>query len=140
MKQIFLTLGMTLLLGTTALPTTAQVVNDDNEDGVTKLDASRSKYDYRQGEVLVKFKDETPVQVNASRGAFRSTSVNRLTQVLQKYGAEEMEQLLPQERPGRKMRKAKAFNGDVIKERDLSQLFRVWLHSTSRRPCSSSTS
>ena len=127
MKKNLLTLGLSLLLGAMAMPTTAQVVNDDNEDGVTKLDASRSKYDYRQGEVLVKFKDEAPVQVNASRGAFRSTSVNRLTQVLQKYGAEEMEQLLPQENPSRKMRRAKAFNGNMIQERDLSQLFRVRL-------------
>ena len=63
MKKNLLTLGLSLLLGAMAMPTTAQVVNDDNEDGVTKLDASRSKYDYRQGEVLVKFKDEAPVQI-----------------------------------------------------------------------------
>ena len=127
MKKNLLTLGLTLLLGAIALPTTAQVVNDDNEDGVVKLDAKRSKYDYREGEVLVKFKDETPVQVNASRGAFRSTSVNRLTQVLQKYGANEMEQLLPNEKPGRKMRKSRAYSGETIQERDLSQLYLVKL-------------
>ena len=127
MKKNLLTLGLSLLLGAMAMPMTAQVVNDDNEDGVTKLNADRSKYDYVQGQVLVKFKDAKRIQVNASRGQFRSTSVNRVTQVLQKFGAEEMEQLLPQENPSRKMRRAKAFNGDVIQERDLSQLYRVKL-------------
>lgn len=127
MKKYLLTLGLSLLLGAMAMPMTAQVVNDDNEDGVTKLNADRSKYDYVQGQVLVKFKDAKRIQVNASRGQFRTTSVNRLTQVLQKFGAEEMEQLLPQENPSRKMRRAKAFNGDVIQERDLSQLYRVKL-------------
>lgn len=127
MKKNLLTLGLSLLLGAMAMPMAAQVVNDDNEDGVTKLNADRSKYDYVQGQVLVKFKDAKRIQVNASRGQFRSTSVNRVTQVLQKFGAEEMEQLLPQENPSRKMRRAKAFNGDVIQERDLSQLYRVKL-------------
>lgn len=138
-KMLLLTFGLTLLLCVLSMPLKAQVVNggnapatgyvcsDDNEDGVVKLDANRSRYDYVQGQVLVKFKDENRVQVNASRGQFRSTSVNRLTQVLQKYGAEEMEQLLPRENPNRKMRRAKAYSGDVIQERDLSQLYRIRL-------------
>ena len=140
MKKIqLLTFGLTLFLCVLSIPLRAQVVNggiasatgyvcsDDNEDGVVKLDANRSRYDYVQGQVLVKFKDENRVQVNASRGQFRSTSVNRLTQVLQKYGAEEMEKLLPRENPNRKMRRTKAYNGDVIQERDLSQLYRIRL-------------
>ena len=125
MRHILLTFGMSLLLGVMTLPTQAQVVNDDNEDGVVKLDANRSRYEYVEGQVLLKFKDEHRVQVNAARGRFRSTSADRVTQVLQKFGAEEMEQLLPQEKPGRKLRRAKAYNGDIIQERDLSQLYLI---------------
>lgn len=127
MKRNLLTIAMALLLGAMALPVAAQVVNDDNEDGVVKLNASQSKYECVPGQVLVKFKDADRVQVSASRGQFRSTSVSRLTQVLQKYGTEEMEQLLPNENPARKMRKARAYNGETIRERDLSQLYRVKL-------------
>ena len=127
MKKNLLTIGIGLLLGVMALPMAAQVVNDDNEDGVVKLNASQSKYECVPGQVLVKFKDADRVQVSASRGQFRSTSVSRLTQVLQKYGTEEMEQLLPNENPARKMRKARAYNGETIQERDLSQLYRVKL-------------
>ena len=125
MRHILLTFGISLLLGVMTLPTQAQVVNDDNEDGVVKLDANRSRYEYVEGQVLLKFKDEHRVQVNAARGRFRSTSADRVTQVLQKFGAEEMEQLLPQEKPGRKLRRAKAYNGDIIQERDLSQLYLI---------------
>ena len=127
MKKNLLTIGIGLLLSAMALPVAAQVVNDDNEDGVVKLNANQSKYECVPGQVLVKFKDADRVQVSASRGQFRSTSVNRLTQVLQKYGTEEMEQLLPNENPARKMRKARAYNGETIQERDLSQLYRVKL-------------
>ena len=107
----------------------AQVVNDDNEDGVVKLNANQSKYDYVPGQVLVKFKDDNRVKVSKSRGAV-STSVGRLTSILKKYGADEMEQLLPNENPNRKMRRTRAFNGDIIQERDLSQLYRVQLSET----------
>ena len=126
-KKNLLTIGIMLLLGATAMPTTAQVVNDDNEDGVIKMNANQSKYETVPGQVLVKFKDANRVQVNASRGQFRSTSVSRLTQVLQKYGTEEMEQLLPNENPKRTMRKTRAYNGETIQERDLSQLYRLKL-------------
>ena len=127
MKRNLLTIAMALLLGAMALPVAAQVVNDDNEDGVVKINSNQSKYECVPGQVLVKFKDADRVQVSASRGQFRSTSVSRLTQVLQKYGTEEMEQLLPNENPARKMRKARAYNGETIRERDLSQLYRVKL-------------
>ena len=122
-----LTIGLGLLFSIMALPTKAQVVNDNNEDGVVKMNANLSKYDFVQGEVLVKFKDANRIRVNTSRGLFRSTSSNSLTQVLQKYGAEMMEQLLPNENPNRSMHKTRAYNGEAIVERDLSQLYRVKL-------------
>ena len=124
-KRVLRTFGFGLLLYAYGLPTVAQVASDDNEEQVVKIDARRSKTDYVEGQVLVKFKDATRVQVNSSRGMFKSTSVNHLTSLLQKFGVKEMEQLLPNEKPSRAMRKSKAYNGDVIQERDLSQLYRV---------------
>jgi subtilisin family serine protease len=120
-------MGMMLLMAGYTMNTNAQVVNDDNEDGVVKLNANQSKYDYVQGQVLVKFKDENRVQVNAARGMFRSSSVSRLTQVLKKYGTEEMEQLLPNEKPNRSLSRSTAYSGETIQEKDLSQLYRVKL-------------
>ena len=127
MKKNLLTIGIGLLFSAMALPVAAQVVNDDNEDGVVKLNADRSKYDYVQGQVLVKFKDETPVQITASRGKFRAASANKVNSVLTKFGVDEMEQLLPNENPNRTMRRSKAFNGTIVRERDLSQLYRIKL-------------
>lgn len=114
------------LLTAWAVPSFAQVSND-NEDKVNKIDARWAKNDFVPGQVLVKFKDERRVQVNSSRGQFRSTSIARVTQVLQKFGVEKMEQLLPNENPSRKLRRTRAYNGDVIQERDLSQLYLVKL-------------
>ena len=75
----------------------------------------------------MKFKDEKPVQITASRGKFRAASANKVNNVLTKFGVDEMEQLLPNENPKRTMRRAKAFNGTTVRERDLSQLYRIKL-------------
>ena len=118
--------GMALLLGTMALPASAQVSND-NEDGVYKTDSRMRSEDYVPGQVLVKFKDSSPVNVRRAKGKFQSADRNTVDAVLQQFGVEDMEKLLPNEKPGRKMRKAKAFNGTTIEEKDLSQLYLVKL-------------
>ena len=125
MKKYIFIIGVALL-PVCVMPTFSQV-SKDNEDEVYKIDTRWLQNDFVPGQVLVKFKDAQYVEVNTARGQFRSTSVNRITQTLQKYGAEEMEQLLPREIPHRKMRRAKAYNGDVVQERDLSQLYLVKL-------------
>ena len=125
MKQIKLTLAAMLLLVTAVLPSFAQVSND-NEDGVVKMNSNHSRYDYVNGQVLVKFCDKQAVKVNRSRGVV-STNVSQITKVLQKYGVGEMDQLLPQAKATFKARSAKAFNGETIKEHDLSQLYEVKL-------------
>jgi hypothetical protein len=125
MKQLYLILTSTLLLCATVLPSFAQVSND-NEDGVVKMNSNHSRYDYVKGQVLVKFSDKQTVKVNRSRGVV-STNVSQITKVLQKYGVGEMDQLLPQAKATFKARSAKAFNGETIKEHDLSQLYEVKL-------------
>lgn len=118
-------LGIALLFAG-SLPTSSQVSND-NEDEIYKIDTRWGKNDYVAGQVLVKFKDATRVQVNRSRGRFESTSVDDITSVLRKYGVDEMEQLLPREDSNRPLSRTRAYNGDVIEERDLSQLYCVKL-------------
>ncbi len=125
MKKILsiLCAAVSLLVST---PTFSQVSND-NEDEVNKIDSRASKYDYVNGQVLVKFSDQQTVQVRRSGKRYAAANDDALAEVLQKYGVEEMEQLLPNENPQRAMRKAKAFNGAVVEEKDLSQLYCVKL-------------
>ena len=115
-----------VLLSAWAVPSFAQVSND-NEDRVNKIDTRFASQDFVPGQVLVKFKDANRVEVRRVQGRFASTSVDKVTEVLQRYGADEIEQLLPNEKPGRQLRRAKAYNGDIIQERDLSQLYCVKL-------------
>lgn len=122
-------LGLALLVAGT-MPTFSQV-SDDNEDGVVKMNADRSRYDFVEGQVLVKFKDESPVKVSKARGLV-TTNVGQLTSILEKYGANEMEKVLPNEKPGRQLRKSRAFNGGTIQEKDLSQLYCVKLGDSHR--------
>lgn len=125
MKKNFKLLWTTILF-LVVTPVFSQVSND-NEDEVNKIDARASQYDFVNGQVLVKFSDQQTVQVRRSGKRYAAANDNALTEVLQKYGVEEMEQLLPNENPQRPLRKAQAFNGSVVEEKDLSQLYCVKL-------------
>ncbi len=121
MKHKFSILTLSLLLGAMAMPAFSQVSNN-NEDEVNKVD-QRFGQDFVPGQVLVKMKDSSPANVRRVKGKFKSAGIGQLDAVLQEFGVEGMEQLLPHEKPGRQLRRAKAFNGDIIQERDLSQLY-----------------
>ena len=125
MKKNIYIIGIALLTAW-SLPAFSQVSND-NEDEVNKIDSRFASQDFVPGQVLVKFKDENRIQIRRAQGLFSSTSIDKVTAVLQKYGTDEMEQLLPNEKPNRQLRRAKAYNGDVIQEHDLSQLYCVTL-------------
>jgi len=125
MKKNIYIIGIALLTAWT-LPAFSQVSND-NEDEVNKIDTRFASQDFVPGQVLVKFKDENRIQIRRAQGQFASTNVGKVTEVMQKYGVSEMEQLLPNEKPNRQLRRAKAYNGDVIQEHDLSQLYCVTL-------------
>ncbi len=123
MKTNYLSfIGLSLLLSAMAIPSFSQVVSNDNEDEVYKVD-QRFGQDYVPGQVLVKMKDSSPANVRKIQGKFKSAGISKLDAVLQEFGVEDMEKLLPNEKPGRKLRKAKAFNGSVVQEHDLSQLY-----------------
>ena len=118
--------GLSLLLGTMALPSHAQVVSNDNEDEVYKVNARMASMDYREGEVLVKFKSGSAVQVKRrANGRFQSSGVSSVDALLSQLGAEEMEELMP--RTGAKMsqHRVKSFAGTEVKDKNLGKLYRL---------------
>lgn len=120
-------LGMALLVAG-ALPAFSQVSND-NEDEVYKIDARAGQNDFVPGQVLVKFKDESPVNVSRSRGMFSSVSNSSVDAVLKEFGVETMDKLLPKAKPLQTKRKTRAFNGKEVEEKDLSQLYTIRMKS-----------
>ena len=121
-KDSLLTLLILLILSSMAGSAVAQV-NDDNEDGVVKMDANSSRYNYVPGQVLIKFKDTKRMNVRRVGAHYSVADAPQLNALLEKYGVENMELLLPNEKPSRQMKRAKAYNGATIEEHDLSQLY-----------------
>lgn len=112
------------------VPTFSQVSND-NEDEVYKMDARFSSMDYREGEVLVKFKSGSAVQVKRrANGKFMSCGVNSVDALFNQLGVEELEELMP--RTGAKMsqRRVKSFTGTEVKDNNLGKLYRVKLDAS----------
>ena len=106
------------------MPAFSQVSND-NEDEVYKIDARAGHNDFVPGQVLVKFKDESPVNVSRTRGMFSSVNKSAVDAVLKEFGVETMDKLLPNAKPLQTRRKTRAFNGEMIEEKDLSQIYLV---------------
>ena len=123
MKRIHYLLGLMLLMAGYTSNVSAQVSND-NEDAVNKI-TEQGLDNYVPGQVLVKFKDSSPVNVRRAAGKFQSVDRSSVDAVLKEFGTAKMEKLFPNDKPGRVMRRAKAYNGQTIQERDLSQLYLV---------------
>ena len=127
MKMIHDLLSVVLFsLGFTTV-VNAQVSND-NADGVYKVDSHHAR-DFVPGQVLFKLKDGQTANVRRAGGRVQSAGIGSLDAVLSEFGAKDMEQLLPEATLTGSPRRAKAFNGDAIVERDLTQLYRVVLAS-----------
>lgn len=116
-------LGLALLVVGT-MPAFSQVSND-NEDEVYKIDARAGRNDFVPGQVLVKFKDESPMNVSRARGKFRSAGNSAVDAVLNEFGVAAMDKLLPNEKPNKARSKTRAMNGLMVEERDLSQLYLI---------------
>lgn len=129
MKKI-LYFWVLLLLVSYSYNASAQVSND-NEDEVYKIDARASKNDFVPGQLLVKFKDGNPVKVSMARGLSPATSISAIDQVLNEFGVESIDKLLPNEmpKPIGSRQSAKGFNGQDIVENDFSQLYLIKMSS-----------
>ena len=125
MKHYRYLLGFVLLVAGT-LPAFSQVSND-NEDGVNKVD-QRAVRDFVPGHVLVKFKDESTIQVRCNaRGQFRAASINSVDKLLNEYNVNVMEKLFPNEKakPSSQLSRRRAPNGSIVQEKNLDKVYWV---------------
>lgn len=113
------------LLLAVVMPVVAQVSND-NEEGVYKVQRPQAN-DYVPGEVLLKLKDGKQANMRRANGRFLSAGINAIDKVLKEYDVLAMEQLLPHAKVSSRPRRTKAYNGETIVERDLTQLYRLKL-------------
>lgn len=118
LHRIF-TFALTVLI---TMPAVAQDRN--NEDEVVKVDARFSTYNYREGEVIVKFKDQSAVQIKAPRRTkFRSSSVNSIDATLRELGVSEVEELMPLSGNQPVKRLARGFNGQPVAAPAMNRLY-----------------
>lgn len=104
------TVALTALM---AIPTMAQDRN--NEDEVVKVDARFSAYNYREGELIVKFKDQSAAQIKAPRRTkFRTSGVNSIDATLRALGVSEVEELMPLSGHQPVKRLARSVNGQTV--------------------------
>lgn len=124
MKHIrFLSALLASILCCNFVPLYAQDRN--NEEEVVKVDTRWAQFNYVQGELIVKFKDSSAVQVKRQKGKFHSTSVKSIDAVMNELGGFEMEELMPNSGRTVARRAAKSFNGELVKDIDLSKLYRI---------------
>lgn len=85
---------------------------------------------YRPNQVVVKFSNSPSLNVrHFANGKYRTTSLSEVDRVLQSIGVDEMQQLMPYTGSQVSRRKARAYNGQEVRDTDLSQLYLVTLRS-----------
>ena len=115
----FLTLALTATL---TVPSMAQDRN--NEDEVVKVDTRFSAYHCREGEVIVKFKEQSAVRIHApQRAPFKSAGVSALDEVLHELGVTTVEELMPLSGSQQLKRQARAFNGKMVDAPAMSRIY-----------------
>lgn len=110
--------------------TQASAVDRNNEEEVVKIDARSSRFDYRQGELIVKFKELSPVRVMNTKGKFRTASVKAVDAVMNELGGFEMEELMPLSGSKVSNKILKSYSGATIKDSNLGKLYRVKFDAT----------
>ena len=113
-----------------AIPGTAQMVSNNNDDEVNKVDQHSTKA-YRPGEVIVKFKETSRVKMrNNAKGKFATAGVSQVDQVFNLLGVTEANQLMPLTGKQVSRRKMRSYSGDEVKDRDMSGLFSLRMSAT----------
>lgn len=119
-KHQFLVAAVLLLASTSAV---AQSSN--NQDEVVKIERHAAR-DYRQGEMIVKFKSTSAVRVRSLNRSV-SSGVSAVDQVLGELGITSSEQLMPltgaEVTP--RARALRSVSGKTIADYDMSQLYRL---------------
>lgn len=108
-----------------AIPLQAQMVSNNNDDEVNKVDPNVARNAYRPGEVIVKFKETSAVQMRCKAGKFQTSGLSKVDKVLNYLGVNEADQLMPL--TGNKVHRSvmRSYSGEEIKDRDLSGLYRL---------------
>lgn len=128
LHRIF-TIALTALA---AIPTMAQDRN--NEDEVVKVDARFSAYNYREGEVIVKFKDQSAAQINAPRRTkFRTSGINSIDATLRELGVSEVEALMPLSGNQQVKRLARSVNGKTVAAPAMNRIYLMHFDKTKVR-------
>lgn len=121
MKNTLWCMASAMLL--TTLPVLAQ--SNNNVDGVVKIERHAAR-DYREGEIIVKFKESAPVRVKAM-GKKMTSGVNQVDQVFSELGVTAGEQLMPLtgEVQVKRTKALKSVTGQVIEDADMTRLYRL---------------
>lgn len=106
------------------LVTPAMAQDRNNEDGVVKVDGRYAAYNYRDGEVIVKFKSQSAVRMNASRGTmFRTSGVNTIDATLKELGVTEVEALMPLSGNQQTKGVTRSFSGSTLSAPAMNRLY-----------------
>lgn len=109
------------------MPLSAQVSNE-NEDEVYKVDnLTANRNQFVPGQVIVKFKDSTPVKVRSAAGRFISASSSNVNTILHQFGVAKMDKLFPTavHKEQSALRRVKAPNGNIICENNQDQVYLI---------------
>ena len=109
----------------------AQSTNNDDE--VVKID-QMNRYNSMEGEIIVKFADNTPFGLEYDRdNQLKSTGISTVDKVLKRYELVSIGRLCPNDDPKRELRSSKSYNGGDVVERDLSRLCLVKISAPADR-------
>lgn len=115
------------LLGAAAMMLASSVVaqSSNNQDEVVKIERHAAR-DYREGEMIVKFKPTSEVRVRA-RGRSITSGVSGVDKVLGELGITASEQLMPLtgEVVESRAKALRSVSGNTIEDSDMSQLYRL---------------
>ena len=116
-----------------AIPLQAQGVSNNNDDEVNKVDQYAQRY--RPGQVIVKFRENSPVNIKSENGMLKGTGVGAIDKVMTTLGVTEAQPLMPLtgDIKNRAPRKAKALSGREIIEPNLSKLYCLKFEETEER-------
>lgn len=104
---------------------TGMALINSGSDPIT-VDARSAQFNYRHGEVIVKFKSDSKVRIkNNSNGRFASSAVSEVDKLFQSLGVESVEPLMPQSGAAPVARKVRGYNGAEVQIKDLSSLYVV---------------
>lgn len=110
--------------------------NNNNEDEVVKIDRWNQNA-YREGEVIVKFKADGAVQMRKNvKGKFQTASTSQVDALFAELGIEEVEELMPNVGARKAPRRMRAFNGEEVKDHNLSKLYLVRFNQQVTTPMS----